>query len=344
MGWGTAIAEGAASTAIDAGMGLILGGINDRRQVRQQERLQDLQVKGQMRMTDYNMRKQKELWEATSYPAQVEMMNKAGINPALMYGSAGSGGSTAIAQGSVQGGSAPTGGHELQDVKGMGLSLQMLQAQKRLLETQADKNEAEANATKGVNTQATVQSITESQTRVDALLQGIDNAKQQNTIQKLEITLKNMENFEKQTSQKNRLGYIEYQTEIAGQQLKLLQQEGKLNAETMNDKIKIVQQNAIKAALENIQIQTNTRKTEHEISQIANNIMINWDYLSNDNQRLNIQRELKEWDTDPNREAINQTLRVIPNIMDALPKTTRTTTGTTREGNTTTTRSTQTKY
>lgn len=335
----------AAEQAISGGMGMMLSSINDSRQVRQQRRLQDLQIEGQQRMTDYNMRKQLEMWKATSYPAQLEMMKKAGINPALMYGQGGGGGTTVgSATGNVTGGQAPAGGREIQDMMGMGMQLQLMNAQKRVLETQAEKNEAEALKTKGVDTQESVQRMEESKTRIDALLQGIDNAKQQNTIQKLEITLKNMENFERQASQEDRLDYIEYQTKIAAKQLKLLTNEGTISDATMNDKIKIVAHNAINAALQNINLQATTRKTEQEISNIAQNIMMNWDYLHNDNQRLEIQKQLKDWETDPNREAIRQALQIIPSIMGQLPQTTRTSTGSTREGNTTTTRTTTQRY
>ena len=52
-------------------MGLLLEGHNDRRQLRQQEKLQNLEIKGSKELTDYNAAKQLEMWKATNYPAQV---------------------------------------------------------------------------------------------------------------------------------------------------------------------------------------------------------------------------------------------------------------------------------
>ena len=46
-----------------------------------------------------------DMWNKTNYGAQVKHMLEAGLNPALMYGSAGQGGTT----GSQTGGSAPSG-------------------------------------------------------------------------------------------------------------------------------------------------------------------------------------------------------------------------------------------
>ena len=101
-----------AGQGVGALLGLALQGGQDRRQLRQQEKLQALEIAGQKQMTDYNTQKQLEMWRNTSYPAQLAMMKAAGLNPALMYGSPGPGGSTQIAQGNVSGADAPKGGGE----------------------------------------------------------------------------------------------------------------------------------------------------------------------------------------------------------------------------------------
>jgi hypothetical protein len=52
---------------------------------------------------------QMDMWKKTNYPAQVKMLEQAGLNPALLYGMGGAGGSTTGSQGggSAAGGSAP---------------------------------------------------------------------------------------------------------------------------------------------------------------------------------------------------------------------------------------------
>ena len=91
---GMQAASQAASGLIGTGMGLLLEGHNDRRQLRQQEKLQNLEIKGSKELTDYNAAKQLEMWKATNYPAQIEQMKLAGLNPALAYGMGGGGGVT----------------------------------------------------------------------------------------------------------------------------------------------------------------------------------------------------------------------------------------------------------
>lgn len=325
---GTALQQFGLQTAgqiIGGGMGLILGGVNDRRQLRQQEKLQELQIKGNKEMGDYNYMRQKQMWEETSYAAQKEQMEKAGLNPALMYGMGGGGGATTGTGGQgVSGGQAPSGGGEAQAMSGMGMQMAqqaaITAAQTELIKAQTEKTKAETTKTAGVDT-------TEAATRIDSLLQGIDNARQQHQIQKLEITLKNIENFEKQASQEDRLDYIEYQTKIALKQLGIITNDETISSATKKDKIKIVQQEAIGAALRNILTSAQTDKTKSDImvnssqmSQITNNIMLNWDKLSNDNKALLIQKELKDWMTDPNREAINQAINSLNGIMGLFKK------------------------
>ena len=45
-------------------------------------------------MADINQQHNKDMFDYTGYQAQVAQMKAAGLNPALMYGSAGGGGST----------------------------------------------------------------------------------------------------------------------------------------------------------------------------------------------------------------------------------------------------------
>ena len=98
----------AANQGLGAILGLALQGQADRRQLAQQGKLQALQIKGSKELTDYNANKQMEMWRNTSYPAQMEMLKKAGLNPALIYEGSGQGGSTSLSTGNVASGNAPT--------------------------------------------------------------------------------------------------------------------------------------------------------------------------------------------------------------------------------------------
>ena len=192
-------------------------------------------------MMNYGMQKQLEMWQNTSYPAQVELMRKAGINPALMYGMGGGGGqTTGNATGNVTGAQAPVGGREVQDVLGMGMNLQLLQAQKRVLETQADKNAAEATKTAGTDTQ-------ESQTRIKALTQGIQNQKAQELLTKAETNLKALELEVGQQTKEDREDFIYYQTKQAMYNVWEAERQAFISRATMNAKVDIVRAEAIGA-------------------------------------------------------------------------------------------------
>jgi hypothetical protein len=130
-------AAGGAAKAFGIGQGY-------NRQIKQQQKLNEQQLKGNKEMADYNHNLQMDLWNKTNYEAQVKKMKEAGINPALMYGGTGSGGTTqAIGGQGISGGSAQmSGGLEMQ---GMG----MLPAQIELIKAQTENVKADT-ATKGV--------------------------------------------------------------------------------------------------------------------------------------------------------------------------------------------------
>lgn len=135
-----------ASNVANGVLGLALGGINDRRQLKQQEKLQNLQIAGSKQLTDYNFLKQMEMWKNTNYPAQMAMLKQAGLNPALIYDHGGGQASTSVSTGNVSAGNAPVGGGEAQAMMAMGLQRQMMQAQVELTKAQTQKTVAETSA------------------------------------------------------------------------------------------------------------------------------------------------------------------------------------------------------
>ena len=128
----------AASGAINTGMGLLLEKHNDKRQLEQQGKLGQQQLGFSNQHAKYQSDLALERWEKTNYGAQLAEMKKAGLSPGLMYGGSGAGGamSSGGGGGSIGGGQAPAGGNEI-------MGLQLMGAQKRLLEAQAENVQAD---------------------------------------------------------------------------------------------------------------------------------------------------------------------------------------------------------
>lgn len=135
------IGESAVTGLIGGGLGLLLGGMNDRRQIKQQEKLTEMQVGAQKELTEFNREQQLKMWNDTNYGAQMNHLDKAGLNPGLLYGGGGGGGATAqVSAGSAGGGQAQQNPGEIMQSMGMAIQLELLKAQKENIEADtADK-------------------------------------------------------------------------------------------------------------------------------------------------------------------------------------------------------------
>jgi hypothetical protein len=131
-------------------MGLLdIGGNRMRKkQLEQQQKLTDMQVQANKELANHGMGISKEMFEATGYGAQRRQMEEAGLNPALMYGHAGAGGSTT----SASGGSA-TGAHASDEASlkqaqmaQQGMALQLAKLGSEIAVNKATAKEKEANA------------------------------------------------------------------------------------------------------------------------------------------------------------------------------------------------------
>lgn len=131
---------------IPAGVGGILDILTSKQQFDRQRKL-----------NRENQQLQLEMWEKTNYPAQRAMMEKAGLNPALMYGQGGGGGTTTGTQGSNVGQTQGT-------FTGMGLQMQqqmqLIEAQKNNIEADTKKKQVEAAKLAGIDTELGTEGLT----------------------------------------------------------------------------------------------------------------------------------------------------------------------------------------
>lgn len=246
--FGTALAQqGAAQIGnlANAGMGLALGGLMDKRQLRQQEKLQKLQIAGQVQMGQHNLARQLELWEKTNFKAQMEQLKMAGLNPGLIYGMHGAGGTTAAATpGTTSGGQAPVGGREVQDMMGMGMQLQLLKAQKENIEADTKQKLADAQLKGGPQTKS-IEADTELK------LQGLDNLREDWEVKRLQQALMHLQIRQKDQTLEDSIDNVKYNTRIALENLERLMRENKIGGDTLKENINIIKANAVKALMEN---------------------------------------------------------------------------------------------
>lgn len=185
---------GAGSGLIGTGLGLLLQKHNDRRQIKQQEKLQELQMRGEREMGQYNMKLQKEMWDATNYEAQMKHIKAAGLNPGLLYGKGGGGGVTAGAiSENVTGGQAPIGGKEV----GMGIQMAqqaaLMASQIEVNKSIANKNNTEATKAAGVDTQQGLINIEQTKTNIEQLKASTSNIKAQEALTKVQKAIADIE-------------------------------------------------------------------------------------------------------------------------------------------------------
>ena len=131
-------------------------------QLEQQTKLNNLQIEGSKNLMDYSRNLQMQTWKDTNYSAQRAEMEKAGLNPAMMYGLSGGGGTTTgNSSGSV------TGAHASDEASQKAVNIQQqgmaLQLAKLASEIDVNKSVAEVNRANadlsGAKTNATWQEV-----------------------------------------------------------------------------------------------------------------------------------------------------------------------------------------
>lgn len=137
----------AGTFAIGAGAGVV-NGIMDLAFGKQKMKQQ---LKGQKQALEQQNAAQLDMWNKTNYGAQMKHLKDAGLNPGLLYGMSGGGGTTA---GSAAAMPSPQSGSGGMDIHGAA-NLALLQAQKENIEASTEKMKVEALKTAGVDTEAT---------------------------------------------------------------------------------------------------------------------------------------------------------------------------------------------
>lgn len=133
-------------TAVNTGLGIATGVMEGNVQQHFNQQNQAMQIAGQKEMGKFNQELAMDMWNKTNYGAQVDHMEKAGLNVGLMYGKGAGGGATA----QTPPGNVSAQQTKIDTTKGMGMALQneAIQSQIEVNKSQAMKAGAETEEIK----------------------------------------------------------------------------------------------------------------------------------------------------------------------------------------------------
>ncbi len=137
---------GGASSILGGALGMIGQGKRAKKQHERQKELMGIQFGNQQELNKQGAELQYQMWKDTNYPAQMKMIEEAGLNPALLYGMSGGGATTTGNQG---GGNAAGGqAHAPMDI-GQAAQVGLMTAQAAKLAAETNKIKEETESEKG---------------------------------------------------------------------------------------------------------------------------------------------------------------------------------------------------
>jgi len=264
--WGLQQGQNVASGLLGGLTGMIFHGYEDRRQLKQQEKLQQIQIEGQRAMSDYNYSKQLQMWKDTNYQAQMEELKKAGLNPALLYGMGGGGGQTtgSGSGGSVQGATAATG---QMGIVSQSMQLSLMDAQRKNIEADTKLKNVDADKRAGVDTE-NVKSQTEL-TRIHTEIAQVQASVSRQTINEQMEAMKQI-------------------VAKGGEENHRKQMENEITENQMQDRINLLHTQALGAIIENEARKQNIEVDKATINKMSEDIKQKWVELAIKNEEKNI--------------------------------------------------------
>lgn len=155
---------------------------------KRQERLMGINLKNQKELNQQGRNIQMDLWNKTNYGAQVRHMKEAGLSPGLIYGNSGGGGATTGSQG---GGSAASGAAPSRPQ--MGMEALLMGEQMNLMKAQARKLNVDADKTEGADTDLAIAQKLKTDKETAKIIQETTNLKTIDEINEFEKGIKKAE-------------------------------------------------------------------------------------------------------------------------------------------------------
>ena len=222
---------------------------------------------------------QMEMWKETNYPAQMKMLKEAGLNPGLLYGMSGGGGTTTGSQGggSASGGSASGGSAPPYPQMDIGNIVQGAKtaAEIALLKAQENKTNAEANV---IEPKAS-QEIAESKGRITKMAQEEANAKIQGELLNID---KQIHTIEYHYTEERLSGEMERIWE----DVERLQLDNKMKIETWESAKYDIVQSAIGKEIDNRLKESNISVNETQIQKMTADIVAKYKEIAQKDREL----------------------------------------------------------
>lgn len=231
---------GMVNDVVNLGKSLGIGrDAEDRRQMNQQKKLNQMGLQNSKEMANYNYMLNKKMWDETNYEAQVQKMKEAGLNPAMLYGMGGEGGSLGSSNMDAgHGGTAANAAQTAQASKGMALQSGMQEAQIKMMEAQARKLNADADKSQGVDTEAvrqTIENMQKSNELMSKQIDAINDETKNNAVRRagwaLDNAMKEMQNSLEGEKGSLNIEMLKTQIKLAGENLKKIEQDNEITKE-----------------------------------------------------------------------------------------------------------------
>lgn len=314
----------AAGMGIASGISGIWNGMSMKRKYKYAKKMADYEQNLQKDLNVFNQGLALDTWEKTGYDAQVQQLKKAGLNPGLMYGQAGAGGTTQSGAGTSAGQmdlpDMTTEGMAVQSAVQTTLQAKMQQAQIENINANTEKTKVDTQKTAGVDTEKATAEIA-------AIAQGINNAELQNDIMNLDKQVKNIELNIANETQESAITKINAEMWKAIGEAESAETKGKIDKATKEEIIAQIEQTTVEQQIRISAMKANIQLTNAEIKETYNaienlkqNTEINWGKLSVDEKEMKIKEELMKFQTSDAARLQQWTNAIKPVVDQALEK------------------------
>ena len=244
-------AAGVGGDAISAILGMAMQKHNNKVQLEQQKKLTQLQLAAEQEMSKFNYAQQYQMWKNTNYGAQVDELNNAGLNPALLYAKGGAGGQLGSGSGGagIGAGTAGTGG-EIMALMGAKQNLATQAAQTELLKAQTNATNVHAQKEAGADTENVKADTAQKNQAIENLKTEIKNTQANTALTKVQTALTAIQKDITEATTLDQIKITSLNAATIQQQLLQLQNQTDISNATKNTTIQTIKQQYTNTVIE----------------------------------------------------------------------------------------------